>query len=242
SLSQLILTNDTIIKFHNLSGYFSSNRAYTTKTRLTQFERAQFKLTPYLKEVLVGLILGDLYMRRHSPTANARLQFRQGFLNHAYLSYLYNLFIVYVKQGISYSVLGSWSTPRNLPRISVSFATMALPCFNYYYDLFYKNGKKVIPEIIGELLTFVSLAFWIMDDGHYMANGGIRLSTDSYTHREVLLLQKAMVDNFGINPTLQLKVKSKGQYVIYIPKGDVDKIRPFLVPHMHASMMYKLGL
>jgi hypothetical protein len=27
---------------------------------------------------------------------------------------------------------------------SMQFKTLALPCLNYYYDLFYKEGKKII--------------------------------------------------------------------------------------------------
>ena len=80
------------------------------------------------------------------------------------------------------------------------------------------------------------------DDGHYMSTGAIRLSTESYTYDEVVLLVNAMVTNFNIKPTIQLKNKSKGQYIIYIFKSDVNSLRSNLLPHMPSSMHYKLGL
>ena len=44
-----------------------------------------------------------------------------------------------------------------------------LPCFNYLWDLFYIDKVKTIPSNIGDILTKVGLAFWIMDDGGFTA-------------------------------------------------------------------------
>lgn len=41
---------------------------------------------------------------------------------------------------------------------SVRFWTMALPCLNYYYDLFYKDKVKIVPKNLGELFTAKGLA------------------------------------------------------------------------------------
>jgi hypothetical protein len=48
---------------------------------------------------------------------------------------------------------------------SLIFKTRMLPCFNYLWDLFYLERVKTIPSNIGELLSPIGLAFWIMDDG-----------------------------------------------------------------------------
>jgi hypothetical protein len=42
---------------------------------------------------------------------------------------------------------------------SMQFKTLSLPCLNYYYDLFYKEGKKIVPSNIGDLLTARALAY-----------------------------------------------------------------------------------
>ena len=41
----------------------------------------------------------------------------------------------------------------------IKFNTYSLPCFNYYYDLFYIYGIKIIPLNIGGLLTPKGLAY-----------------------------------------------------------------------------------
>lgn len=41
---------------------------------------------------------------------------------------------------------------------SLYFRTLAMPCLNYYYELFYKNNIKRIPNNLEELLTARGLA------------------------------------------------------------------------------------
>ena len=66
------------------------------KKRISNEERAKFQLDLFLKQVLVGNILGDVYLRKIYPKANVRLGFRQGSVNSSYLFHLYNLFRVFV--------------------------------------------------------------------------------------------------------------------------------------------------
>jgi hypothetical protein len=62
------------------------------KKYLTQAERTQFILTAEQKDILVGLILGDLYVRKLKGGANAILKFEQGTVHDNYLLHLYDLF------------------------------------------------------------------------------------------------------------------------------------------------------
>jgi LAGLIDADG DNA endonuclease family len=59
-------------------------------------KETNFKLDSQLKQVLVGTILGDVYMRRFSKKANVRVVFRQGSINASYLLHLYSLFQEFV--------------------------------------------------------------------------------------------------------------------------------------------------
>jgi len=49
-------------------------------------------------------------------------------------------------------------------RYNLSFATLALPCFNELYDSFYLKGKKIVPKNIEKYLTPIRLSYWIMVD------------------------------------------------------------------------------
>jgi hypothetical protein len=50
----------------------------------------------------------------------------------------------------------------------VQFQTYSLPCFNELYSLFYLDGKKIVPLNIFDLMTPLSLAYWIADDGFFL--------------------------------------------------------------------------
>lgn len=155
---------------------------------LTKGARDKFILTPKLKEITVGLILGDLYARRPKPLVNTRLLFIQSIIHNDYLLHLYELFKDYCKKApITAIPKAHKQTGKVYP--NVRFETRSLPCFNYFYDIFYPSGKKCIPLNIGEILTPLSLAYWIADDGGWnKINKHVVLCTESFTSEEVELL------------------------------------------------------
>lgn len=54
---------------------------------------------------------------------------------------------------------------NNKIRRIVRFATWTYTSFNWIHNLWYDKGIKVIPQCIGDYLTPLALAIWIMDDG-----------------------------------------------------------------------------
>ena len=82
---------------------------------------------------------------------------------------------------------------------SVNFATLSLPCFNFYRRLFYSpNNIKIVPLNIKNLLTPRGLAYWIMDEGT-LQNKGLHLNTYAFSNQEVLILTKTLKNLFGYN-------------------------------------------
>lgn len=220
-----------------------SNRLYSTdpnfkKRRLTKKERSNFELDPYLKQVLLGNILGDVYLRKFSDKANTRVVFRQGEINKEYLLHLYDLFQTYVyTPPYKYKI---FNKENNKERCNLSFATLALPCFNPYYSLFYSEGKKRIPHNIADYLTNVSLAYWIMDDGGFTGNG-LKLYTNAYTLEDLSLLIEALNKNFQIKATIH-KSSIENQYTLYISKNQMPHLINLVKDYMHSSMLYKLNI
>src|SRR6202048_1581938 len=109
---------------------------------------------------------------------------------------------------------------------SIRFSTLSLPCLNDYYELFYKDGRKIIPNNISELLTARGLAYFIMDDSGKSYYGQTIIHTRFYTKLEVELLQETLFKNFGL--TSRLEEKSKDQWILYIQvRQDVkNKLSP----------------
>jgi hypothetical protein len=213
------------------------NRYYSTK-RLTNKERNSLILSTELDQVMIGLCLGDLCVRKHTRGINAISQFEQGFIHEAYILHLYDLFKDYCGTGPKITDrLPDFRTGKVYTRIT--FQTYSLPCFNYYYDLFYVDKVKRIPNNIGNLLTPIGLAYWAMDDGYKIGSGFI-LSTNSYTLSEVELLIRVLKENFDLNCSYH--TKTKDQYMIYIKSDSMDKFLSLVTPHFHSSMMYKLAV
>ena len=118
---------------------------------------------------------------------NARLQFKQSIIHQEYIEHLYGVFKEYCnKSPIKLEYLDN--RPNKMKKYeSLKFQTANIPCFNYYYELFYNDGKKLIPKKIGEHLTARGLAYWIMDDG-YKSQGGLYICTESFNLEDQKLL------------------------------------------------------
>ena len=135
--------------------YFSTT---APKQRFTNLERAQFSLPQNLKEILIGLFLGDLNAQKRSVNGNTYLYFEQGLIHKDYIYHLYDLFKSYCKSEPKMSNrLPDKRTGKIYTRIV--FFTYSLPCFNEIYLSFYLKGKQRIPLNIGELLTPTGLAY-----------------------------------------------------------------------------------
>lgn len=121
-----------------------------------------------------------------------------------------------------------------------SFKTKALPTFTKLHKIWYKDNTKIIPANIKELLTPISLAHWIMQDGSFQkASGGVYLCTDSYTILEVKLLATSLSEKFNIKTSIHI---SQGRGRIYIWKTSMEPLRKIVRPHFHDSMLYRIGL
>jgi len=212
------------------------------KVFLTKEQRAAITIPAAKKEILVGLALGDLCMRRHknkTRIANPTLLFEQGLIHKDYLLHLYELFEGFCTTAPKISDrLPNKKTGLVYSR--VKFQTISLPCFNELYDGFYSEGTKMIPSNIGLLLTPLALCYWLCDDGSYdKTTSRINICTDSFTLAEVTLLTNILNDKFN----LECYVNKNGEYSrIRIPKRSLSKVQLLLKDIMPPMMLYKIGL
>ena len=49
-------------------------------------------LSSELEQIIIGLILGDLFAEKSKPNSNTRLQFKQSIKNKEYIDHLYSIF------------------------------------------------------------------------------------------------------------------------------------------------------
>src|SRR5689334_13768667 len=109
------------------------------RNHLTRAERLQFSLPQNLKNILVGLILGDVCIRKQKTSVNVNLQFSQGILHKEYLMLLYGLFKTYCGAGPKIiKQAADKRTGKNYSKLA--FQSFALPCFVPLFNLFYFEG------------------------------------------------------------------------------------------------------
>jgi len=123
----------------------------------------------------------------------------------------------------------------------IRFNTYTYSSFNWIHDSFYLNNIKRVPEFIGDYLTPQGLAHWIMDDGNYIRDRGLRISTHSFTYKEVSFLSELLTNKYGLKTSLH-SGKIENTHVIYISKKSLPDLIEIVRPFMLNSMLYKLGL
>ena len=224
-------------------GIIKGEEPGSIKKRLSKLERDAFKLDPESKEgqILIGLLLGDGWLIRNKSKSctlyNTRFCFSQSVVNTDYFMFVYNIFKPYC-QGPYYQF--NRFSKLTGPFSGYQFNTLVFPCINFYYDLFYRQGKKQIPLNIIDYLTPVGLAFWISDDGTFHNRDHIlTLCTDSFSESGVDLLIDVLTKKFELKCRKERKNTS---FRIVIVKSSMDKLRSLVLKHMDSSMHYKLGV
>jgi LAGLIDADG DNA endonuclease family len=139
-----------------------------------------FNLSPLQHEIIIGSMLGDLTAEKRNINFNTRLHFKQSLKNKEYIYHLYDIFKDCC--GSKPNIMSNFDyRPNKMKEYkSIKFQTLTSPCFNIYKEIFYNSERKIIPKNIYDLLTPISLAYWIMDDG-YKSNKGIYISTESFS-------------------------------------------------------------
>jgi len=78
-----------------------------------------------------------------------------------------------------------------------------------------------------------------MDDGGVGSGGTLNLNTDSFTEEEINLLLDNLNENFKLK--CRKSIKRPGQWIIVIPKSQVNTVADLVKKYMHLSMFYKVG-
>ena len=198
------------------------------------------RIGPHNKEVysvLVGALLGDCHAER-LPSGGVRFRFKQSAAHKDYLFWLFNFFNSRGYCSNNLPIKFKQKLGDNFHEC-YRFNTFTFSSLLDIYKLFYSSSKKkVIPNNIHELLTPLALAIWIMDDGTFKAPG-VRIATNCFTKQEVELLGKVLETKFNIKSSLN---KNNDNYQLYIKKESMPILKLLILPHIVASMQYKLGL
>lgn len=207
--------------------------------------RAASRIGPHDQDVIsviIGSLLGDCYANNRS-VEGTRLCYRQSIIHKDYLFWLYKF---YYDRGYCSNLEPRVHTiilkkgDKKTEHFRYEFNTFTFRSFNWIHKMFYKKGKKYIHPEIENYLTPLALAIWIMDDGGW-TKYGVRIATNDFKLTEVEFLIKVLKNKFNLDCTIQY-LKDIDRYSIYIKSSSILTLREWIVPYLHSSMLYKVGL
>lgn len=223
---------------HNLSACVSSG-SYTKE--INKKIRSEKRIGPHnidILSIITGTLLGDGYAEKR--VNGTRISFYQEGSHKAYLLWLHYLICNLGYCNTSEPKLQKRLGINDKIRYVVRFKTWTYSSFNWIYDIFYINNVKIVPSILGQFLTPLALAIWIMDDWSKVGEG-LKLCTNSFSFADCNFLVKLIHENFNLKASVQSTgSKNKEQYHIYIWKESMPLLREIIGPYVHSSMKYKI--
>ena len=202
--------------------------------------RAINRIGPHNQDVLsvlVGLLLGDGYANNRSGEG-VRFAIKQSKIHKDYLFFLYNFFLI---RGYTSNLEPRLYkiTIKGLDKLyfGYEFNTYTFRSLVWLYELFYKNGKRVIPQNISKLLTPLSLAVFLMSSGERKSKG-IIINTYLFSKLEVENLVFVLTSKYNIN---SLIIEQNKKYKILIFNDSLITLIKIVEPYLHDSMKYKFS-
>lgn len=162
------------------------------------------KLTKYQKNALIGSMLGDGCLYKQKQCINPSFIIHRAAKDRDYLEFEIGIFKEFSAKkyvnGPKYIEL--YSKFHKKIQKKCEWATIATPTFLKYYNEWYPNGSKIIPnnlELNGQII-----AHWICDDGWVGKNKvdyrfQFDISTDGFTKDEVHFLAELMSKRYNEN-------------------------------------------
>ena len=188
--------------------------------------------------IIIGSLLGDGHLEKRTQGLGTRIKFEQSSDNVEYLMWFHSY--------LSERGYCNTNKPKLKKRIRkngtvyyhYSINSFTFSSLNWVHDLWYIDGKKIVPKTIGNYLNPLALAIWIMDDGS-KSGKGLKLNTNSFSFSDCIFLTEVLSHNFNIKSSVE-SAGCADQYVIYIWKESMPLLRDIVLPYVHSSMKYKL--
>jgi len=133
---------------------------------------------------------------------------------------------------------------NSVTRYNYKLTLFTFTNLHWIYEGFYHKVNNVtvkkIPIWIGEYITPIGLAHWIMQDGSRQKRQGITLATYSFTEQECILLAKILSNKFNLKTSV-IKSGFDNQWKISVKKESMKLLVSIVKEHVVLEMHYKLA-
>lgn len=186
-----------------------------------------------LRDFVIGTLLGDGFIEQNGKYK--RFVCGHSAKQEEYIIWKYDLLSEFIQCRLKYL---TWKDKRNdHVYSSILLRSITSPIWEEFYDLFYKDGRRRIPESLPDIISPQILAIWMMDDGYRRNDcNAMRLNTQSYTFDEHKIIKESL-EKLNIQSTVH---KQANHFVTYIPSNSMEVLRSKVRPYIIPSMEYKL--
>lgn len=208
--------------------------------------KAIYRIGPHNQDVLSVLIcgmLGDWWSDqvKGQKGDSVRFHIEQGVVNAAYI---HHLTFFFNERGYS-----SYLVPKLVKKtfgektwFNYRLTLYTFTSLTWIHNSFYQEvggiKRKVVPLWIGEYLTPIGLAHWIMQDGSRQKGQGIYIATNSFTYEECVFLCNVLQRKFHLNCTV-VKTGETNQWRLNIWKESMPLLTSLVKPYIIDEMKYK---
>ena len=208
------------------------------RSNIIENYKKTLRLSDEQRDIIVGSLLGDGCLETQNNGKTYRLKIENMLAQKDYVDWKYN----FLKEWVL--------TPPQIKkhvfyvkeRENYRFATVSHGSLRFYAQQFYQDGKKVMPKLIGKLLTPLALAVWFMDDGSIKSNHHKALVIHAQSFEKIDLEKaiKVLESKYSIKANLRKRDDGSG-YVLYLLSETVDEFIDTVKGYTIPSMKYKLG-
>lgn len=209
---------------------------------LRNYKRS-LQLSRIQQELLIGGLLGDGNLRIAGRNRHANFIVEHSMAQQEYVLWKYCLMKEWVL-----------TEPKAVTRVyhkdskrvlhSLRFLTISHPEFTKWHSAFYERKIKRIPKNIQEILISpLSLAIWLMDDGN-KNHRALFLNTQQFCLEDQELLMYCLKSNFDLEATINRHsiYADKQFYRIRLTTAATEKLFAMTKDFLLPSMRYKFPL
>ncbi|HEY4479136.1 MAG TPA: LAGLIDADG family homing endonuclease [Candidatus Paceibacterota bacterium] len=209
--------------------------------------KKHIRISDFERDIIVGKLLGDGHLETKNQGRTYRLKVEHSIKQKEYVDWVYGKLRhlamsepcvkekdVFPPQGGTFKFHG------------YGFTSLSLGQLRFYGQQFYNHGKKVIPKMIGKMLSPSVIAIWYLDDGSLKSNTHRTyiIHTYGYTKSDLRRVQDALLKRFDIHTNLHRQNKNGKvywrMYVMSESAWTFQKLIEPIIKHI-PSMQYKLG-
>lgn len=174
----------------------------TDNTKISKYSKQykqEYKLTKKEEDAIIGIILAYGSLEKYKPSFNTRLSRDHTFpKQELYVLAIRTIFATLIaKEPVIITRKADLRTRKFYKYMFLR--TLSFSCLNKYYDLFYKNKIKVVPDKTKDLLTTIGLAHLLAKQGDgYLHNGTALICSESFTLVRIRGSTITFINCFGL--------------------------------------------